>query len=143
MAVTAARISVLFTTAVPAGVTGAVAPRMGIGYSITGMPAVASVNASSMPKRSWWSGLTVQRIAEKVGRARSSAAPPATAFAMRIRGSASAASLRLTTMVCLREARRQASNSCSTRDSGGASCADTRAEVAERLARPSTTRAAS
>jgi hypothetical protein len=51
-AVIAARISVLLTTAAPAGVTGAVAPRMGIGYSIIGMPASASAKASSMPKRS-------------------------------------------------------------------------------------------
>ena len=72
-----------------------------------------------MPKRSWWSGLTVQRMTEKVGRALSSAEPPATASAMRMSGLASAASLMLTTMLCLREARMQASNSCRTRDSLG------------------------
>ena len=96
-----------------------------------------------MPNRSMWSGLTVQRMTEKVGRALSSAAPPATASAMRMSGRASDASLMLTTMLCLREARMQASNSCRTRLSSGVSCADTRAEVAERLSRPSTTRAAS
>ncbi len=72
-------------------------------------------------------------MTENVGRALSSAAPPATASAMRISGRASVASLMLTTMLCLREARMQASNSCSTRLSSGVSCADTRAEVAERL----------
>ncbi len=143
MAVTAARISAAPTTAVPAGVTGLVAPRIGIGYSIIGMPASPSSNASSMPNRSMWSGLTVQRMTEKVGRFLSSALPPATASAMRISGLASAASLMLTTTLCLREARMQASNSCSTRLSSGVSCADTSAEVAERLSRPSTTRAAS
>ncbi len=107
------------------------------------MPASASSKASSMPKRSWWSGLTVQRMTEKVGRVFSSAEPPATAAAMRISGRASAASLMLTTMLCLREARMQASNSCRTRDSSGVSWAETSAEVAERLVRPSTTRAAS
>ena len=96
-----------------------------------------------MPKRSWWSGLTVQRMTEKVGRALSSADPPATASAMRISGRASVASLMLTTMLCLREARMQASNSCRTRLSSGVSWAETSAEVAERLGRPSTTRAAS
>ncbi len=72
-----------------------------------------------MPNRSMCSGLTVQRMTEKVGRALSSAAPPATASAMRISGRASDASLMLTTMLCLREARMQASNSCRTRLSSG------------------------
>ncbi|OPZ45478.1 MAG: hypothetical protein BWY94_01307 [Actinobacteria bacterium ADurb.BinA094] len=107
------------------------------------MPASASSNASSIPDLSMWSGLTVQRMAEKTGRALSSAEPPATASAMRRRARASAASFMLTTMLCLREARIHASNSCSTRLSSGVSCADTSAEVAERLSRPSTTRAAS
>ena len=53
------------------------------------------------------------------GRAFSSALPPATASAMRISGRASVASLMLTTMLCLREARTQASNSCRTRMSSG------------------------
>ncbi len=75
MAVTAARISAAPTTAVPAGVTGLVAPRIGIGYSIIGMPASPSSSASSMPNRSMCSGLTVQRMTEKVGRALSSARP--------------------------------------------------------------------
>ena len=57
MAVTAARISAAPTTAVPAGVTGLVAPRIGIGYSIIGMPASPSSSASSMPNRSMCSGL--------------------------------------------------------------------------------------
>ncbi len=107
------------------------------------MPASPSASASSIPNRSMCSGLTVQRMTEKVGRALSSAAPPATASAMRISGRASDASLMLTTTLCLREARMQASNSCRTRLSSGVSCADTRAEVAEMLSRPSTTRAAS
>ena len=85
----------------------------------------------------------MQRITENVGRALSSADPPATASAMRISARASVASLMDTTMLCLRDARMQASNSCSTRDSSGVSCADTRAEVAEKFGRPSTTRAAS
>ena len=96
-----------------------------------------------MPKRSWWSGETVHRMIEKVGRALSSAAPPATASAMRTSGLASVASLIDTTMLCLREARMQASNSCRTRDSSGVSWAETSADVAERLGRASTTRAAS
>jgi len=107
------------------------------------MPASASVKASSMPKRSWLSGDTVQRMTEKVGRAFSCADPPATDAAMRISGLASVASLILTRMLCAREARMQASNSCRTRDASGVSWAETRAEVAERSGRSSTTRAAS
>ena len=62
---------------------------------------------------------------------------------MRIRLRASRSSFIDTTTACLFESRRQASNSCSTRDSAGQSCAETMAAVAERLSRPSVTRAAS
>ena len=88
------------------------------------MPASASVKASSMPKRSWCSGETVQRMAEKSGRSASSLLPPASASAMRMRLRASRSSLMLTTMLCLPDARTQASNSCSTRVSSGVSWAD-------------------
>ena len=133
MAVTAARISAAPTTAVPAGVTGPSRRGSASGRASSGCRRRRARSASSMPNRSMCSGLTVQRMTEKVGRALSSAAPPATASAMRMSGRASVASLMLTTMLCLREARMQASNSCRTRLSSGVSCADTRAEVAERL----------
>ena len=94
-----------------------------------------------MPKRSWWSGLTVQMMAVKVGRARSSSRPPARALAISIRLRASQSSLMDTTMLCLAELRTQASNSCSTLLCTGQSWALTTAEVAETLSSACTTRA--
>jgi len=96
-----------------------------------------------MPKRSWWSGDTVQMMAVKGGRRRSSSRPPASASAMRSRLRASRSSLMETTIVCLLELRTQASNSCRTRVSAGQSWAETIAEVAETFVIAWTTRAVS
>ncbi len=65
-----------------------------------------------------------------IGRRLSSSAPPAIASAILMRLRASQSSLMLTTMLCFSELRTQASNSCSTRVSGGQSWALTTALVA-------------
>ena len=92
-----------------------------------------------MPKRSWWSGLTVQMMAVNMGRRLSSSLPPASASAILRRPRASQSSLIETTMLCFSLLRTQASSSCSTRVSMGQSWALTTALVALTLSSACTT----
>ncbi len=82
-------------------------------------------------------------MAVNMGRRLSSSEPPASASAILIRLRASQSSLIETTMLCFSLLRTQASNSCSTRVSGGQSWAQTTAEVADTLSSACTTRAQS
>src|SRR5512136_2099729 len=67
VAVMQPRISAAATIAAPAGVIGAVAPRIGIGAKLTGKPYLRASSSTSQERLSTFSGDVVQYAATKIG----------------------------------------------------------------------------